>query len=189
MVSAALATEDGRRRSHADKGSFTSQPSKHNLSGEYIGDAGHHRPLHTWAGSDAQITAMVEALPVRYVLRVGDQSHARTRGWRAELSGVWKSPGPGSSNMGNTQYAIFFKQRPHALPSMIYFTFRTKIITYVQLATLCSHKMSQNMGFFNKKPFGGPLTGGPMILHSVLGGPMAWGGHWQGGGMVAIVVD
>ena len=41
-------------------------------------------------------------------------------------------------------------------PSMIYFPFMTKIILNVQLATLRSSKISQNMGFFNKKPFGGP---------------------------------
>ena len=51
--------------------------------------------------------------------------------------------------MSNMQYAILFKQRPQALPSMIFFRFMTKIFLYVQ-----------NMGFFNKKPFGGPLTGG-----------------------------
>ena len=42
----------------------------------------------------------------------------------------------GSSYMGNMQCAILFKQRPQALPSMIYFPFMTKIVLYVQLATL-----------------------------------------------------
>ena len=62
---------------------------------------------------------------------------------------VQKSLGP-----GNMQYAMLFKQRIQALPSMIYFPF--KIVLYLQLATLCSHKISQNMGFFNKEPYGGP---------------------------------
>ena len=61
--------------------------------------------------------------------------------------------------MGNTQYAILFKQRPLALPSMIFFCFMTKIILYVQ-----------NMEFFNKKPLGAK------ILRS------RKGGHWQRGG-------
>ena len=39
---------------------------------------------------------------------------------------------------------------------MIYFPFMTKTILYVRMATLCSHKISQNMGFFNKNPSGGP---------------------------------
>ena len=47
------------------------------------------------------------------------------------LSRVWKSPRPGSSCMGNMQYAILFKQRPQALPSMIYFPFMNKIILCV----------------------------------------------------------
>ena len=94
--------------------------------------------------------------------------------------------------MSNTQYAMLFKQRKQALLSMIYFPFMTKIILYVQLATLCSHKKSQNMGLFNKKPFGGarffvPKRGaiergggwGGMILHS------GWGGHWHGEGALA----
>ena len=92
------------------------------------------------------------------------------------LSRVRKSPHPSSSYMGHMQYAKLFKQRPQALASMIYFPFMTKIILYVQVATFCSHKISQNMGFFNKKPFEGPLSGGAMILYS------GWGGHWHGGG-------
>ena len=51
--------------------------------------------------------------------------------------------------MGNIQYAILFKQRSQALPSMIYFPFMTKIILCVQLETLYNPKISQNMGFFN----------------------------------------
>ena len=43
-----------------------------------------------------------------------------------------------------------------SFPSMIYFPCMTKIILYVQLATFGSHKISENMGFFNKKPFEGP---------------------------------
>ena len=47
--------------------------------------------------------------------------------------------------MGNMQNKIMFKQRPQALPSMIFIRFMTKIILYVP-----------NMGLFNKKPFRGP---------------------------------
>ena len=49
---------------------------------------------------------------------------------------------------------------------MIYFPFMTKIILCIQLATLCNHKISQTMGFFNKSPFGGQNSsfpkGGPI---------------------------
>ena len=63
------------------------------------------------------------------------------------------SQSSGSSYMGNC--AISSKQRPQAFPSMMYVPFMTKILLYVQLATFCSHKTSQNMGLFYKKPFRG----------------------------------
>ena len=99
-----------------------------------------------------------------------------------QLSRVWESPGPGSSYMGNMQYAILFKQRSQRLPSMINFPFITKMILYVQLATLCSHKTSQNMGFFNKIFFRGPRFFVPER------GPIDKGGHdssFRGGGALA----
>ena len=62
---------------------------------------------------------------------------------------------------------------------MTYFPFMTKIILCIQLATLCSSKISQNMGFFNKKPFAGPRF---FILER---GAIDRGGHdssfWVGG--------
>ena len=62
----------------------------------------------------------------------------------------------------------------------------------VQLATLCGSKLSQNMGFFNKKPFERPILfvpqrgaidrGAMILLSGWGGGALAWGGHWHGGG-------
>ena len=92
--------------------------------------------------------------------------------------------------MGNMQYVIFFKQRPQALPSTIYFPFMTKIILCVQLATTSSSKISQNMGFFDKNPSGDQdssfLKGGAIDRgghdSSFRLGELALGGHWPGGG-------
>ena len=80
---------------------------------------------------------------------------------------------------------------------MIYFPFMTKIILCVQLATRCSFKINQNMGFFNKKPFGGPrffvpkrgaiegwCGGGDSSFR--VGGAVAWGAVGKGG-MVRVV--
>ena len=103
-----------------------------------------------------------------------------------QLAGVWKSPGLGSSCMGNMQYAILFKQRPKAFPSMIYFPFMTKIILCVQWATFGSSKINQNTGFFNKKSFGGPRFFVPKRGAIDTGGHDSsfWlGGHWHGGGI------
>ena len=84
--------------------------------------------------------------------------------------------------MGNMQYAILFKQRPQALRSMTYFPFMTKIILCVQLATLCSSKISQNIGFFHRKPFRGRRVYVPERGAIGMGG--GGGGIGQGGKMV-----
>ena len=83
------------------------------------------------------------------------------------------------------------KKKTTSTSILVHFPFMSKIVLYVELATLCSHKVSQNMGFFNKNPFGGPrffvpewgaIDRGDHGSSFRVGGALAWEGHRQGGG-------
>ena len=89
------------------------------------------------------------------------------------------------SHMVSMQNAMLFKQRPQALPSMIYIHFITQIILYVELVSLWSHKISQNIGFFNKNSWGGPrffFSKAGAIDMAAMTHLSRWEGHSQGGG-------
>ena len=53
--------------------------------------------------------------------------------------------------MSNMQYAVLFKKRPQALPSITSFPYIPKIILY----TFCSHKISKTSDSSTKTPLGG----------------------------------
>ena len=111
-------------------------------------------------------------------------------GNRHVSSRVWTSLGSGSSYMGNMQCNVV---QTKTTRTSIYniLPLHDQIILYLQMATMCNHKISQNMGFFTKKPFKGPKffnpergaidTGGhDSSFRGGIGG--GGGGHWQSGG-------